>query len=598
MFNKLIQLIETDSFFNRFNEPVLEIRSCLKDRNTFLKTSSHGYTPLLLAVSKGNNSIVQYLIKAYVDILANDNNRSKYLADFLDAKVNGKTPLMIAAEDGKLEIIKLLISAGANPFELNGNKGAIDYANEKLSGLRNERNDLPACNEETDYSLRNFSLRIRSNKCNDISQQEDIINCIRTSITMSQERKVSHENDSMRSGNNGVESMDVSGTDDENSSTSSPSDSMQLSSPSSTSVASFPTHSSLTSPLSLSSPSKFSSSPASSSVSSLSLPKSALSSKPKMKEVQRVFTNFERNFEKNIIDKAQENAKKIINGNQAIPFSMSEHLNTIVRPMIEVYYSERNKAIGKDNLFKHENTNPKVEDKGKRTVDAKDSKEYHMQHLMDVYKNTLFEALQKGDVVMSDSVSPRIPRMNPKKGKSDCLFTLRNFSGHPPNFRPGSFVGTLPAQILKPAKSDILTFDINNPRHQKSNLTVLSSVSPKMLVERRITESMESAVRCNDPDFNEVIMFSVRTHNPSMNDNGALDTQKFTEKDIKRAVACKMFDNVNLWEDLIIEVDPDFSDDADDDHQVTVKIPFSLIQKEKPVLRKFGTINLNCLKAH
>lgn len=75
----------------------------------------NGVTPLMLAISTGNASIIEAVIKAGADI----NRQNK----------NGMTPLMMAAQMGQTYTFQLLMEKGANP-ELQDNKGccALDFA--------------------------------------------------------------------------------------------------------------------------------------------------------------------------------------------------------------------------------------------------------------------------------------------------------------------------------------------------------------------------------------------------------------------------------------------------------------------------------------
>ena len=82
-----------------------------KDLN---KTYEPGYTPLCAAVKYQQLEIINFLIKAEVD---------------LNKISNAKTPLMYAAKYGHLEIVKLLLQRGAKQ-EIKSPKGrtALDYA--------------------------------------------------------------------------------------------------------------------------------------------------------------------------------------------------------------------------------------------------------------------------------------------------------------------------------------------------------------------------------------------------------------------------------------------------------------------------------------
>lgn len=71
-------------------------------------------TPLVLAITKGDVSVVKKFIEYGVDV---------------NEMTNGKTPLMYAARYNNLEIVKLLLDKGAKTnIKDSNNLTALDYA--------------------------------------------------------------------------------------------------------------------------------------------------------------------------------------------------------------------------------------------------------------------------------------------------------------------------------------------------------------------------------------------------------------------------------------------------------------------------------------
>ena len=87
----------------------------LKEGGDVHSQTSSGNTPLMLAISTGNQSITTLLIENGSDI----EHRNKF----------SLTPLMIAVKNGHNNIVRILIENGASPYRKSKEgKNAFDYA--------------------------------------------------------------------------------------------------------------------------------------------------------------------------------------------------------------------------------------------------------------------------------------------------------------------------------------------------------------------------------------------------------------------------------------------------------------------------------------